>query len=91
MKKMFFTAIALVAFASISNANTLELKELKSEELNQANAKKEILDVSKLLRINCIEWAMNMVAILDPDVTSSNEQTFMMYQALHDSCEKRNK
>ena len=53
MKKMFFTAIALLAFSATSMANTIEIKEIvipaaEGKELN-SESKKEI----KVIKTDC--------------------------------------
>jgi hypothetical protein len=37
MKKLFFAAIALVAFSGVSMANTIEIEELKEEQVVSTN------------------------------------------------------
>jgi len=49
MKKLFFSAVALIAFSSVSMANTMDLEDFKIEE------KVEILGV------DCNQWAIDKI------------------------------
>ena len=42
MKKLFFSAVALVAFSSVSMANTIDVEQEKTTDND--NSKKEIVD-----------------------------------------------
>ena len=57
MKKLFFTAIVMVAFSAVSMANTIEIKEI------EVIAEKTLIDIEKAsctdIAISAYEFAMD--------------------------------
>ncbi|WP_396142920.1 hypothetical protein [Flavobacterium sp.] len=87
MKKLMFTAIALVAFSSASMANTIADEEVVKDN---SEVKKEVTQQQiEALPKNCALWAANMTCLMDPDNNLTDMGAFGMYQAFYETCMKR--
>lgn len=80
MKKMIFTAMAVLAFSAVSVANTIEVKE----EVVVNNESKEV----KTLASDCFTKAMNYIdKVYDPNGTKSPAEVEAAYQGYIKGCE----
>jgi hypothetical protein len=78
MKKLLFTALAVVAFSAVSMANTIEVKE-EVVVNNESNVEKTvILEDSD----SCQEFAMNMTDKTDLNPVDTHD----FYQAMLSIC-----
>ncbi|SHI75869.1 hypothetical protein [Flavobacterium terrae] len=78
---MLFTAIALVAFAGTSMANTIEIPKI---EVNIENTTKE---VERQRHDDCIQVAADFLDYFaDPFYELTQEQSQMVYQAVYNNC-----
>jgi hypothetical protein len=76
MKKLFFTAIALVAFSVVSMAKTGDSKT--------------VIELP-LIEIDCIKVAIAALDAADPNNEMSPVQANTFYQAMYNACEKSKK
>ncbi len=70
MKKMIFTAMAVLAFSAVSVAKTGEVKEVKE----------------KVLFTDCIAVAIAATDAADPNHKWTSEQANKFFQAILDAC-----
>ena len=73
MKKLFFTAIALVAFSGISMASVVEVKVEK--------------DVP-VLKVDCVKVAIAAMDAADPNNVFTHEQAYEFFQGQLHACYK---
>ena len=78
MKKLFFSAVALVAFSSVSMGNTLEVS--LTDELS-----------IQPREIDCVAVAIAALDAADPNNTMTQAQANAFYQAQYNDCEKSKK
>lgn len=71
MKKLVFTAFAVVAFSGVAMANTADKSEFNMLSLKIKDCASETID-----KMDC----------LDPDNELSSMQTNAIYQVLYDKC-----
>ena len=74
MKKLFFSAIALVAFSSVSMANTIEIEDIKEVAIVANN------------EITCAKKAIAFLDILDHGNNLSSIDAFFYYRGYVDAC-----
>ncbi|MFV8345143.1 hypothetical protein [Flavobacterium sp. ZB4P13] len=73
MKKLLFTALAVVAFSGVAMAGTHEVKEVKEVEV---------------VAEDCTTKAMNYIDnVYDPNGTRTPEQNHAAYQGYYQGCE----
>jgi hypothetical protein len=80
MKKLFFSAVALVAFSSFSMANTIEKGKEKEKE-------KEKVTVN----VDCVAVAIAALDAADPNNTWSSTRANSFYQGQLNACYKSTK
>lgn len=78
MKKMIFTALAVVAFSGAAIANTIEIKE-KVLVNNESNVEKTVILKDS---DSCQEFAMDMTEITDLNPVATHD----FYQAMLSIC-----
>lgn len=77
MKKVIFTAIAMIAFSSASMANTIADEEVNVLKIESINIVKED---------TCLDFAIAELEIVDPDNTLSGIDAHDYFQAMYDIC-----
>ena len=75
MKKLLFSAIALVAFSSVSMGNTIEIEDPKIE-----------LSVVNNDETTCAKKAIAFLTLIDPNDNLSAMDAFMYYRGYVDAC-----
>ena len=78
MKKLFFSAVALVVFVNVSFANTIAIEEF-SKELNTEK-------VAVGPHEDCVNLAADFLEELDPNNELSNVAAYWYYQGYYDAC-----
>ena len=78
MKKLLFSAIALVAFSSVSMGNTVEVNQLNKQYFQP-------------VEVNCDTVATEALLAADPDCTFTPTQAFKFYRAQFKACEDSKK
>lgn len=64
MKKLFFTAIVMIAFTSVSTANPSQLKSLHLLTANTLSSKK-VDNANKKMALDCSGFAYHMTAAVE--------------------------
>jgi hypothetical protein len=75
MKKLFFTAVALITFSGVSLAENSIIK------------KKE---VKSIIKVDCIIVAINWLNAVDPDGSAGSVLAHNIYQVAYERCLTRN-
>jgi hypothetical protein len=88
MKKMIFTAMAVLAFSAVSMANTIEVKE---EVVVNNESKEEKTVVHLEVFADCYTKAMNYLDRYDRDGSHSQSQNEAVYNAYLNGCLQANK
>ena len=84
MKKLFFSAIVLVAFSSVAMANTIDIDVvIKDYQIEGAQQEKGIEDIRA---VNCATYAMDALEFLDSDNHMTPVQAHNVYQSLYSHC-----
>jgi hypothetical protein len=78
MKKLFFSAVALFAFSSVSMANTIAENETSSFELKALKDKHEF----------CVNVAADVLCEIDPYDLMTDVEAHDMYQIAYEICMK---
>lgn len=78
MKKLIFSAIAMVAFMGSSMANESQ----KNCSKKKSNIKREKI----LKKVNCHQVAMAYLDAVDPDYSLSQAQVDLAYQIAYGTC-----
>lgn len=72
MKKLFFSAVALVAFSSVSMGNSMGIEETNIIETNN--------------EVTCAKKAMAYLDLIDPNNELSSVDAAMFYRGYVDAC-----
>ena len=83
MKKVFFTAIAMIAFSSVSMANTIADEEVVTEEKKEVVFEKE----DKLVKTDC---AMVANALIGLHETEGLWDYVITWVTIYNNCESTN-
>ncbi|TDP61934.1 hypothetical protein [Flavobacterium dankookense] len=83
MKKLFFSAVALIAFSSVSMANNITIEEESISNINKIEQKR-ILDDPKT--DFCSNIAADVLSSRDPDNKLSSVEAYRIYQISLNAC-----